>query len=156
MKRVYCLYRVSTKGQVDKDDIPMQKTSCREFAQRNGWTILKEFQEKGVSGFKISASDRDAIQDLKVAAEKKEFDILLVFMFDRIGRIDDETPFVVEWFIKHGIEVWSVNEGEQRMDSHVDKLMNYIRFWQANGESQKTSARVKAIPHISRKIMTPK
>ena len=23
--RVYCLYRVSTKGQVDKDDIPMQK-----------------------------------------------------------------------------------------------------------------------------------
>ena len=143
MKRVYCLYRVSTKGQVDKDDIPMQKTSCREFAERNGWTIMKEFQEKGVSGYKISASERDAIQDLKVAAEKKEFDVLLVFMFDRIGRIDDETPFVVEWFIKHGIEVWSVNEGEQRMDSHVDKLMNYIRFWQANGESQKTSARVK-------------
>ena len=74
MKRVYCLYRVSTKGQVDKDDIPMQKTSCREFAERNGWTILKEFQEKGVSGFKVSASDRDAIQDLKSAAEKKEFD----------------------------------------------------------------------------------
>lgn len=143
MKRVYCLYRVSTKGQVDKDDIPMQKTSCREFAERNGWTILKEFQEKVVSGFKVSASDRDAIQDLKAAAEKKEFDVLLVFMFDRIGRIDDETPFVVEWFIKHGIEVWSVNEGEQRMDNHVDKLMNYIRFWQANGESQKTSARVK-------------
>ena len=147
MKRVYCLYRVSTKGQVDKDDIPMQKTSCREFAERNGWTILKEFQEKGVSGFKVSASDRDAIQDLKAAAEKKEFDVLLVFMFDRIGRIDDETPFVVEWFIKHGIEVWSVNEGEQRMDSHVDKLMNYIRFWQANGESQKTSMRVKTRLH---------
>lgn len=143
MKRVYCLYRVSTKGQVDKDDIPMQKTACRAFSEHKGWTILKEFQEKGISGFKVSASDRDAIQDLKTAAEKKEFDILLVFMFDRIGRIDDETPFVVEWFIKHGIEVWSVNEGEQRLDSHVDKLMNYIRFWQANGESQKTSARVK-------------
>lgn len=143
MKRVYCLYRVSTKGQVDKDDIPMQKTSCRAFAERNGWNIVKEFQEKGVSGFKVSASDRDAIQDLKTAAEKKEFDVLLVFMFDRIGRIDDETPFVVEWFIKHGIEVWSVSEGEQRLDSHVDKLMNYIRFWQANGESQKTSTRVK-------------
>lgn len=96
-----------------------------------------------MSGFKVSASDRDAIQDLKAAAEKKEFDVLLVFMFDRIGRIDDETPFVVEWFIKHSIEVWSVNEGEQRMDNHVDKLMNYIRFWQANGESKKTSARVK-------------
>ncbi len=143
MKRVHCLYRVSTKGQVDKDDIPMQRGACRDFANRNDWTILKEYKEKGISGYKVSANERDAIQDLKKAAEKKEFDVLLVFMFDRIGRIDDETPFVVEWFIKHGIEVWSVNEGQQRMDSHVDKLMNYIRFWQANGESQKTSARVK-------------
>lgn len=28
MKTVYRLYRVSTKGQVDKNDIPMQKQSC--------------------------------------------------------------------------------------------------------------------------------
>ncbi len=113
MKRVYCLYRVSTKKQVDKNernesDIPMQKTACHEFADRQqGWVILKEFSEKGVSGYKVSAQDRDVIQDLKEAALKKEFDVLLVFMFDRIGRIDDETPFVVEWFAKHGIEVWS-------------------------------------------------
>ena len=148
MKTVYCLYRVSTKGQVDKNDIPMQRQSCREFAEhQSGWVIKKEYQEKGVSGFKVSANDRDAVQELKTAAENKEFDILLVFMFDRIGRIDNETPFVVEWFIQHGIEVWSVNEGEQRMDSHVDKLMNYIRFWQANGESQKTSMRVKTCLH---------
>lgn len=31
VKRVYCLYRVSTVGQVEKDDIPMQKQFCREF-----------------------------------------------------------------------------------------------------------------------------
>ena len=31
------------------------------------------------------------------------FWILLVFMFDRIGRIADETPFVVEWFVRNGI-----------------------------------------------------
>ena len=148
MKTVYCLYRVSTKGQVDKDDIPMQKQSCREFASRQpGWVIRKEFQEQGISGYKVSANDRDAVQELKTAAINKEFDVLLVFMFDRLGRIDNETPFVVEWFIQHGIEVWSVNEGEQRMDSHVDKLMNYIRFWQANGESQKTSMRVKTRLH---------
>ena len=45
MKTVYCLYRVSTKGQVDKNDIPMQKQSCREFAENQpGWVIKKEFQ----------------------------------------------------------------------------------------------------------------
>lgn len=141
----YSLYRVSTTKQVDKvkDDIPMQKEACREFAKRMGWTIGKEFLEKGVSGFKVSATDRDAIQELKSVALRGEFQILLVFMFDRIGRIDDETPFVVEWFVKHGIRVWSVQEGEQRFESHVDKLMNYIRFWQASGESEKTSMRIK-------------
>lgn len=92
----------------------------------------------------MSAQDRDAIQDLKEAALKDEFDILLVFMFDRIGRIDGETPFVVEWFSKHGIEVWSAREGQQGFDNHVDKLMNYLRFWQAPGESEKTSIRISS------------
>lgn len=144
MEKAYCLYRVSTKKQVDpKDDIPMQKIACREFAQNNNWIIAKEFLEKGISGFKVSATKRDAIQDLKEAALNKEFDILLVYMFDRLGRRDDETPFIVEWFVKQGIRVWSTQEGEQRFENQTDKLLNYIRFWQANGESVKTSARIK-------------
>lgn len=144
VKRVVCLYRVSTVGQVEKDDIPMQKQFCREFAMRQtGWNIVKEFSEKGVSGFKKSAKDRDAIQEIQKMALQGEFDILLVFMFDRLGRKDDETPFVVEWFVKNGIEVWSATEGQQRFDNHVDKLLNYIRYWQASGESIKTSVRVK-------------
>ena len=143
-KRVVCLYRVSTVGQVEKDDIPMQKQYCREFCRgQSGWEIVKEFSEKGVSGFKVSAKDRDAIQEIQKMALKGEFDILLVFMFDRLGRRDDETPFVVEWFVKQGIEVWSAMEGQQRFDTHVDKLLNYIRYWQASGESIKTSLRVK-------------
>lgn len=64
-------------------------------------------------------------------------------MFDRLGRREDETPFVVEWFVKNGIEVWSAKEGQQRFDTHVDKLLNYIRYWQASGESIKTSVRTK-------------
>ena len=40
IKRVYCLYRVSTVGQVEKDDIPMQKQFCREFVNCHpGWHI---------------------------------------------------------------------------------------------------------------------
>lgn len=145
IKKVYCLYRVSTKKQVDKlqDDIPMQKIACHEFAEKQGWLIEKEFLEKGVSGFKVSANDRDAIQDLKEAALNKEFNVLLVYMFDRLGRRDDETPFVVEWFAKQGIEVWSTQEGQQQFENHTDKLLNYIRYWQANGESVKTSMRLK-------------
>lgn len=147
-ERVDCLYRVSTTKQVDHDeqnqaDIPVQRKACREFAAKMGWTIVHEEQENGVSGYKVSANDRDKLQLLKERAEQGKFDILLVFMFDRLGRKSDETPFVVEWFVKHGIRVWSVNEGEQRFESHTDRLTNYIRYWQADGESQKTSIRTK-------------
>ena len=85
---------------------------------------------------------------IKDYALKQKFDILLVFMFDRIGRIADETPFVVEWLISHGIRVWASEEGEQRIESHTDRLMNYIRFWQADGESQKTAIRTANSLHI--------
>ena len=126
-ERVYCLYRVSTNKQVDHDennqaDIPMQ---------RKAWVIVGEEQETGVSGYKVSADDRDKLQLIKKYAEQGKFDILLVFMFDRLGRKSDETPFVVEWFTKKGVRVWSVQEGEQRFESHTDRLTNYIRFWQA-------------------------
>lgn len=147
MKRVLCLYRVSTKGQVDQntDDIPMQRRECLAFIDRmEDWIFFDERVEKGVSGYKVSAENRDAILDIRALAEKKKFEVLLVFMFDRLGRREDETPFLVEWFIDHGIEVWSTREGQQKIESRSDKLINYIRFWQAGGESEKTSIRVKA------------
>ncbi len=143
MERVECLYRVSTKGQVDHNDIPMQRIECRRFAQEQGWTIIKEVCEKGVSGFKVVANKRDAIQELREDAKNQRFDILLVFMFDRLGRRKDETPFVVEWFAKQGIRVFSVMEGEQKFETHTDSLINYIRYWQSEGESRKTSVRIK-------------
>lgn len=74
MKRVYCLYRVSTVGQVDHNDIPLQRIACREYAERNGWTIIREFYERGVSGYKVSTDDRDAIQELKEEALRQRFD----------------------------------------------------------------------------------
>ena len=146
MKRVLCLYRVSTKGQVDpKDDIPVQRRECMRFIESHrDWVYLGERLEKGVSGYKVSVQNRDVLQEIKKMAERKEFEVLLVFMFDRLGRREDETPFLVEWFVQHGIEVWSVNEGRQTIESRGDKLMNYIRYWMAGGESEKTSMRVKA------------
>ena len=99
--------------------------------------------KKAYLDIKFPLKDRDAVQEIQRDAVQGKFDILLVFMFDRLGRRDDETPFVVEWFVQNGIEVWSAVEGQQRLDNHVDKLLNYIRYWQASGESIQTSVRVK-------------
>jgi site-specific DNA recombinase len=145
MKRVWCLYRVSTKGQVSADDdIPMQKNACYEFTNKQkDWQITNELFELGVSGWKKKANERDALNEIREAAVNREFDVLLVFMFDRLGRRDDETPFVINFLIENKVEVWSVNEGQRKVEQHVDKLINYISSWQSSGESIKTSMRVR-------------
>ena len=105
--RVDCLYRVSTVGQVEKNDIPMQREFCRAFiAEHPNWKLEKEVYEKGVSGFKKSAKERDAIQELQRDAVEGKFDILLVYMFDRLGRKDDETPLsgLCEMELKFGVQ----------------------------------------------------
>lgn len=149
-KRIATLYRVSTKQQLDfvtggnENNIPTQEKACKAFIEsKPGWELVKEYCESGVSGFKKRAENRDVIQRAKEDALKGIYDVLLVFMFDRLGRIDDETPFVLQWFVKEaGVEMWSVIEGQQKFDDHNDKLINYLRFWQASGESVKTSMRV--------------
>ena len=42
-----------------------------------GWTIVHEEQENGVSGYKVSANDRDKLQLLKERAEQGKFDVLV-------------------------------------------------------------------------------
>ena len=146
-QRVAALYRVSTKKQLSPSenggDIPTQQIACHEFVEgKSGWEIVKEYHEKGVSGFKLKSTDRDVIQQVLYDAEHGVFDVLVVFMFDRLGRREDDTPLILQSLVGFGVEVWSVTEGQQRFDGHVDKLLNYIRFWQASGESYKTSIRV--------------
>ena len=144
IKKVGCLYRVSTLKQVEENDIPMQRIACKNFIEtQKDWKLEKEYIELGVSGYKVSEKKRDALQDIKKDVLNKKIDILLVFMFDRIGRREEETPFVVEWLINEGIEVWSVKEGQRKIENRADKLINYITYWQAGGESKKTSIRVR-------------
>ena len=143
-KRVKCLYRVSTLKQVEGDDIPMQRGASRNFAALHpDWVITEEKVEKGISGFKTSANDRDAVMDLLDDARANGFDVLLVYMMDRLGRIADETSLVSRAFHVAGVEVWSVTEGQQHYDTHADVLMNFLRFWTAEGESRKTSIRTR-------------
>ncbi|MCD4713270.1 MAG: recombinase family protein [Clostridiales bacterium] len=142
-KRVIGLYRSSIKKNLPDDDLPMQKNACRSFIEKKGWSLVNEYIEDGVSGYKKSVKDRENIQQLLSDAEQGLFDVLLVFMFDRLGRKQDETPQLVLEFIRLGVEVWSVEEGRLKLDDHNDSLYNYLRFWQAEGESRKTSVRVK-------------
>mgnify|MGYP000455947581 FL=1 len=89
-----------------------RRTPATILQRKKGWNIVDEEQEIGVSGYKACADDRVKLQRIRKAVEQGEFDILLVFMYDQLGRNLNETPFIAEWFTKKGIHVWSVYEGE--------------------------------------------
>lgn len=146
------LLRNSTKKQAEKKindsgkieyDIPLQRDILTPWAERQGYVIIKEFVEGGVSGFKVSAEKRDALVEIKAMANRGEFDVLGIYMSDRLGRIADETPLIVSYLNSRGIKVLSYTDGEISSKTHDEKLMTYIRYWQAEGESIKTSKRIK-------------
>lgn len=115
--RVACLYRVSTTKQVDHDDenrvdIPVQRIACHNFCDRMGWAIVIEEIEDGVSGFKVSANDRDKIQLLKQYAEQDKFDVLLIASQQCIDMPEEYIRQVIEWLYENNVEVWSVCEGK--------------------------------------------
>lgn len=142
-KKVRTLLRVSSKQQLHDDDIPIQRAEAEQYiANRPDWTFDKEYIEKAVSAYKNNVEEREVLQEILSDARNHEFDVLLTYMSDRIGR-QEEYSFYVATLNQLGIEVWTIKDGQLKTEEHIDKLLNYIRFWQNEGESKKTSMRVR-------------
>jgi len=141
-KRVRTLLRVSSRQQLHDDDIPIQRAEAEQFiAKHADWVFDKEYIEKGISAYHNGVEDREVLQDIMQDAKRGEFEILLAYMSDRIGR-QEEYSFYVAELNRMGIEVWTIKDGQLKTEEHIDKLLNYIRFWQNEGESKKTGMRV--------------
>lgn len=142
-KRVRTLLRVSSRQQLHDDDIPIQRAEADQFiAMQPDWVFDKEYIEKAVSAYKNSVEDREVLLEILEDARNGEFDILLTYMSDRIGRKDEYSAYVAT-LNSLGIEVWTIKDGQLKTEDHVDKLLTFIRFWQNEGESKKTSMRVR-------------
>lgn len=143
VKRVRTLLRVSSKQQLHDDDIPVQRAEAQAYiAMRPDWKFDSEYIEKAVSAYKNGVQDREILQQILEDAKDREFDVLLAYMSDRIGRQEEYSTYVAT-LNSLGIEVWTIKDGQLKTEEHVDKLLNYIRFWQNAGESEKTSKRVR-------------
>lgn len=142
-KKVRTLLRVSSKQKIDDDDIPIPRAESEQYiANRPDWIFDKEYIEKAVSAYKNNVEEREVLQEILSDARNHEFDVLLTYMSDRIGR-QEEYSFYVATLNGLGIEVWTIKDGQLKTEEHIDKLLNYIRFWQNEGESKKTSMRVR-------------
>ena len=145
-KTVACLYRVSSSRQVgEENSIPLQEKAVKEYIEHNPeWDsdYIYEYYERGVSGYNVKYQEREVLNELLKDAKEKKFQVLVLFMLDRLGRQADYMPVLLTELWSAGIEIFTVKEGEIKCETHIDKIINYLRGWQAEGESLKTSIRV--------------
>ena len=80
-KRAAIYARVSTDGQTTEN----QLRELRLVAERNGWPITQEFVHQGISGAK-DRDQRPAFNALWKGAIRREFDVVMVWAVDRLGR----------------------------------------------------------------------
>src|ERR1700731_1549125 len=97
--------RVST---LDKGQSPeMQLRELREYCQRGGWQIAGEYVDIGVSGSKDS---RPQLNKLLADANRRKFDSIVVWRFDRFARSVSHLLRALETFRSLGIEFVSYTE----------------------------------------------
>lgn len=139
--RAIALYRVST----DKQDLAMQETLIKDKCKEFNLTIIDSYHVEDVSAYSTPLNKREDLMDIiDRATNKKDFDVLVVYLYDRLIRREDEAPMLINLLMNNGIRILEAVSGTYLSNETMeDKFMNYFRFWTAENESAKISRRVK-------------
>ena len=81
MKTAAIYARVSTNGQTTDNQV----RELRKVARRHGWKISAEYIDHGISGSK-GRDKRPELDKLLKTANRREFDIIMAWSVDRLGR----------------------------------------------------------------------
>ena len=81
IKRAALYARVST----DEQTTDNQLRELRAVAKRFGWKVVAEYTDNGISGSK-GRDQRPGFNELCKAAVRKEFDVIMAWSVDRLGR----------------------------------------------------------------------
>jgi DNA invertase Pin-like site-specific DNA recombinase len=136
-RRAAIYARVSTSSQTVENQI----AELREVASRNGWYITIELTDSGVSGSK-GRDQRPAFNDLIRRATRREFDIVLVWAIDRLGRsIQQLVEFMneLQW---QGIDLYS---HQQALNTATPAGRMVFSIFSALGEYERELIRERII-----------
>jgi site-specific DNA recombinase len=100
--------RYSSDNQRDAS-IADQLRVCREFASRQGWTLVEEFTDHAISGATLL---RSGFQALMRDALNSRFDIVLAEALDRFSRDQEDTAGLFKRFTFAGVNIVTLAEGD--------------------------------------------
>lgn len=104
-KRAAIYARVST----DKQTTAQQITELRAVAERHGWQVVEEFVET-VSGAK-GRDQRPKLDALLKAANGREFDVIMAWSVDRLGRSLQHLVALLEDIHAKGVDLFLLQQG---------------------------------------------
>lgn len=148
MKRARILLRVSSNQQLEADgDLTIQRQLVKDYIDSHEDWILdaKEYFEGSNSGYKNSVADRDILQEALQDAQNREYDILVAYKDDRIGRrMWDVGQYVMNLKV-YGVEIYTVKDGciSPENDDIMGQIVLALRYGNAQKSSADTGIRVK-------------
>lgn len=148
MKRVRILLRVSSNQQLEADgDLSVQRQLVKEYVKKNPEWILdeKEYFEGSNSGYSNAVESRNVLQEALKDAQNREYDILVAYKDDRIGRRMWEIGPYVMTLKSCGVDIFTVADGciSPEADDMMGQMMLALRYGNAQKSSSDTGKRVK-------------
>lgn len=148
MKRTRMLLRVSSNQQLEADgDLTVQRDIVKDYILKHeDWELdTKEYFEGGISGYKNSVEKRDVLQEALLDAQKHEYDILVVYKDDRVGRRMWEIGAYVMQLKSYGVDIYTTKDGciSPDNDDIMGQMMLALRYGNAQKSSSDTGQRVK-------------
>ncbi len=103
--RIALYARVSTNNH--GQDVTFQTRELKEFVERRGWQLAREYVDLGISGSKVRRPELDR---LMADAHRRQFDAVIVWKSDRFARSVSHLLRGLETFQKLGIDFVSLSE----------------------------------------------
>jgi site-specific DNA recombinase len=103
---IYARYSSDNQREASIND---QLRVCREFAARQGWTVVKEFTDHAISGATLL---RSGFQALMRDALNQRFDVVLAEALDRFSRDQEDTAGLFKRLTFAGVNIVTLAEGD--------------------------------------------
>ena len=138
-KTVRILLRANSTYQSEMDEsLSIQRELIIEEVKKHQNWILdsKEYVVGNNVGDKDSVTDRNVLQEALRDAENREYDILLAYKDDRLGRRMLEIPMYIMSLKQFGVDVYTVKDGLLTPD--LGDVMEMLKLTMQYGIAEKT------------------
>ncbi len=141
-KRAAMYLRVSTGEQT----VENQRRVLDEVAQRRGWTVVKIFEDNGISGAR-GREDRPGFDAMLKGAERRAFDVLMVWSIDRLGRSTAMVTTALEELAAAGVAIYADRESMDTSTPHGRAMLQMAAVF---GELERGMIRERVLAGVRR------